>query len=92
MDLDQKTLKTSIQEPKLVNWSLHNGTNCVLAPMPDAPLTCLDFWCRAGSSFEQPGEEGIAHFLEHMIFKGSHTLKAGEFDKKIEALGGSIDS
>jgi zinc protease len=60
--------------------------------MPDAPLTCLDFWCQAGSSSESPGEEGIAHFLEHMVFKGSGRLAAGAFDEAIEALGGSSNA
>ena len=60
--------------------------------MPDAPLTCLDFWCQAGSSSEQPGEEGIAHFLEHMVFKGSDRFAAGAFDEAIEALGGSSNA
>ena len=60
--------------------------------MPDAPLTCLDFWCQAGSSSEHPGEEGIAHFLEHMVFKGSGRLAAGAFDEAIEALGGSSNA
>ena len=60
--------------------------------MPDTPLTCIDLWVRAGSSTERLGEEGIAHFLEHMVFKGSVCLEAGEFDKKIEALGGSSNA
>ena len=60
--------------------------------MPDAPLTCIDFWCQAGSSSERSGEEGIAHFLEHMVFKGSHRLAAGAFDEAIEALGGSSNA
>ena len=60
--------------------------------MPDAPLTCIDFWCQAGSSSEHPGEEGIAHFLEHMVFKGSGRLAAGAFDEAIEALGGSSNA
>ena len=60
--------------------------------MPDAPLTCLDFWCQAGSSSERPGEEGIAHFLEHMVFKGSDRFAAGAFDEAIEALGGSSNA
>ncbi len=60
--------------------------------MPDATLTCLDLWFRAGSSLEKAGEEGLAHFLEHMVFKGSNTHKAGEFDRKIEALGGSSNA
>ncbi len=60
--------------------------------VPDSPLTCLDLWCKAGSSFEKEGEEGLAHFLEHMIFKGSSRLKEGQFDEKIEALGGSSNA
>ncbi len=92
MDFYQRALKSSIHEPKIIDWSLQNGTKCVMAPMPDAPLTCLDFWCKAGSSVEEPGEEGMAHFLEHMVFKGSHSLNAGEFDKQIEELGGSSNA
>ena len=60
--------------------------------MPDSPLTCIDFWCQAGSSSERSGEEGIAHFLEHMVFKGSGRLAAGAFDEAIEALGGSSNA
>ena len=60
--------------------------------MPEAALTCLDFWCKAGSVYEEKGEEGIAHFLEHMSFKGSKNLQEGEFDLKIEALGGSSNA
>lgn len=60
--------------------------------MDDAPLVCLDFWCRAGSVWERPEESGIAHFLEHMVFKGSQQLAAGEFDLRIEALGGSSNA
>lgn len=60
--------------------------------LPDSPLVCLDFWCRAGSVFEGPGEGGLAHFLEHMVFKGSANLEPGEFDRRIEALGGSSNA
>ena len=60
--------------------------------LPDAPVVCLDFWCRAGSAFEQVEESGMAHFLEHMVFKGSTQLAAGEFDRRIEALGGSSNA
>ena len=60
--------------------------------MPEAALTCLDLWCRAGSASEQSGEEGMAHFLEHLVFKGSDRLPAGAFDREIEALGGSSNA
>ena len=84
------TVKTS--QPELSHLTLNNGTRCVIATMPDAPLTCLDIWFQAGSFSERPGEEGLAHFLEHMVFKGSERLQAGEFDRCIEALGGSSNA
>ena len=77
---------------KVNYWSLPNGATCVVADMEDAPLTCIDFWCKGGSSCERKDEEGIAHFLEHMIFKGSKNLKEGEFDLKVESLGGSSNA
>ena len=60
--------------------------------MPDATLTCIDLWIKAGSLYEQSGEEGMAHFLEHMVFKGGSNLKEGDFDREIEALGGSSNA
>ena len=77
---------------KVNQWSLPNGATCVLANMEDSPLTCIDFWCKGGSNYEMKNEEGIAHFLEHMIFKGSKNLKEGEFDLKIESIGGSSNA
>jgi zinc protease len=71
---------------------LANGAELVSLDLAEAPLVCLDFWCRAGSVFETGSESGMAHFLEHMVFKGSHTLAAGEFDRRIEALGGSSNA
>ncbi len=77
---------------KVNHWSLPNGATCVVANMEDSTLTCIDFWCRGGSNYEMNNEEGMAHFLEHMIFKGSKNLKEGEFDLKIESLGGSSNA
>ena len=71
---------------------LSNGAEIVSLALTGAPLVCLDFWCRAGSAFESGGESGMAHFLEHMVFKGSAHLNAGEFDRRIEALGGSSNA
>ncbi len=71
---------------------LENGCEVVSLALAGAPLVCLDFWCRAGSAFERDDESGMAHFLEHMVFKGSDHLAAGEFDRRIEALGGSSNA
>ena len=77
---------------KVNQWSLPNGATCVVADIEQSTLTCIDFWCKGGSLYEMKEEEGIAHFLEHMIFKGSKNLKEGEFDLKIESLGGSSNA
>ena len=71
---------------------LVNGASVVYLPLADSPLVCLDFWCRAGSVFEAPGESGMAHFLEHMVFKGSERLGPGEFDLRVEAMGGNSNA
>ena len=77
---------------KVNYWSLPNGASCVAADIEQSTLTCIDFWCKGGSLYEMKDEEGMAHFLEHMIFKGSKNLKEGEFDLKIESLGGSSNA
>ena len=68
--------------------TLRSGARVVSLNLPEAPLICLDLWCRAGSAFETADESGMAHFLEHMVFKGSDQQQAGDFDLQIEALGG----
>ena len=69
-------------------WKHPSKTNCVFVEESDSPLISLDFWCKAGVSFEEKNKVGVAHSLEHMIFKGSKLLKPGEFDLKIETMGG----
>lgn len=71
---------------------LANGARVVSLPLAEAPLVCLDFWCRAGSIFENSQESGMAHFLEHMVFKGSEQLGPGQFDLRIEAMGGNSNA
>ena len=92
MGLCHGTLIAISSGPALEHLTLPNGSTLVSADLPGASLTCLDFWCQGGSFWERDGEEGIAHFLEHMVFKGSERLKPGDFDRQIEALGGSSNA
>ncbi len=72
-----------------VNYYTHSSkTRCVFVDNKELPLISIDIWCKAGSSFEDVDKNGTAHFLEHMIFKGSNQIMPGEFDHKIESLGG----
>ncbi len=72
-----------------VKYYTHSSkTRCVFVDNKELPLISIDIWCKAGSSFEDVDKNGTAHFLEHMIFKGSNKIMPGEFDHKIESLGG----
>lgn len=53
---------------------LGNGCPITYLPVADASVVCIEFWCQAGSAMEQNTESGIAHFLEHMVFKGNENL------------------
>ena len=76
----------NVGEVKYYNHS--SKTRCVFVDNKELPLISIDIWCKAGSSFEEIDKNGTAHFLEHMIFKGSNKIMPGEFDHKIESLGG----
>jgi len=72
-----------------VNYYNHSSKpKCVFVDNKELPLICIDFWFKAGSAFEESDKNGTAHLLEHMIFKGSNEIMPGEFDNKIESLGG----
>ena len=72
-----------------INYLTHSSkTKCVCVDNKDLSLVSIDIWCKAGSSFEDPNKNGTAHLLEHMIFKGTNQIMPGEFDHKIESLGG----
>lgn len=67
---------------------LDNGMRVVVIPNPRAPVVTHMVWYAAGSADEPRGKSGIAHFLEHLMFKGSGDLEPGEFSKIVRALGG----
>ncbi|MBI1774339.1 MAG: insulinase family protein [Proteobacteria bacterium] len=68
--------------------TLPNGLEIVVIPNHRAPLVAHMVWYKVGSADERPGKTGIAHFLEHLMFKGTSTLAAGEFARVISRNGG----
>lgn len=78
--------------PQLESRTLPNGLRAVAVHMPGAPLTAIDVWIRAGSAYERPGERGAAHVLEHLLFRGTPTRRAGEIDAAIERCGGILNA
>ncbi|HEY0844378.1 MAG TPA: pitrilysin family protein [Noviherbaspirillum sp.] len=68
--------------------SLTNGMKVIVKEDHRAPTVAHMVWYKAGSMDEQNGMTGLAHVLEHMMFKGTKTLKPGEFSRRVAALGG----
>jgi predicted Zn-dependent peptidase len=71
---------------------LANGLTVVSHAMPEVETVSLGIWVGAGSRSEQIGEHGIAHFLEHMAFKGTATRSAQDIAEEIEAVGGELNA
>lgn len=71
---------------------LDNGLTLHIAPGHDAPVAAVQAWVGVGSADEAPTQAGIAHVVEHMLFKGSSAYGLGELTRAIEAGGGSINA
>jgi len=69
-------------------FTLNNGMQVVVVKNHRVPVVTHMVWYRVGSADEGPGESGIAHFLEHLMFKGTKKRKAGEFSKILARNGG----
>ena len=67
---------------------LANGLRVIVEEDHRAPTAVHMVWYRAGSMDEVSGTSGVAHVLEHMMFKGTKTVKSGEFSRRIAAAGG----
>lgn len=70
-------------------FKLANGMEFVVIPNHRAPVITSMVWYKVGAADEPRGYSGLAHYLEHLLFKGTATMKPGEFSKKIRALGGN---
>jgi zinc protease len=69
--------------------TLDNGMEIVVIPNHRAPVITHMVWYKVGAADEKWGKSGIAHFMEHLMFKGTKDIPPGEFSKRIKALGGN---
>ena len=69
-------------------FTLKNGMEVVVVNNPRVPVVTHMVWYRVGSADEEPGESGIAHFLEHLMFKGTKKREPGEFSEIVARNGG----
>lgn len=68
------------------------GLQVLVEPMPGFRGVALGLWIKAGSREDPPGKEGLAHFVEHMTFKGTRKRSALELAQSIDALGGHLNA
>lgn len=71
---------------------MSSGLTLIHQYIPATPVAVVDVWVQAGSRVEPNEWSGMAHFLEHMIFKGTHQLRPGMFDQAIETQGGMTNA
>lgn len=76
----------------LETYQLRNGMKVILWPTKKSPVVTVQAWVRTGSADERPGEEGISHFIEHLLFKGTRKYKVGEIASIIEGSGGELNA
>ncbi|OYY97318.1 MAG: peptidase M16 [Polaromonas sp. 28-63-22] len=72
----------------IAQFTLANGMTVIVKPDKRAPTVAHMLWVRVGSMDEVDGTTGVAHALEHMMFKGTPSVKPGEFSRRVAALGG----
>ncbi len=72
----------------VTQFTLANGMTVIVKPDRRAPTAVHMLWLRVGAMDEVDGTSGVAHVLEHMMFKGTDTLGPGEFSRRVAALGG----
>lgn len=71
---------------------LENGTKVVTETIPEFRSCTLGVWLSTGSRFESESQAGIAHFLEHLLFKGTTTRTAYDIAKEMDSIGGQLNA
>jgi zinc protease len=72
----------------VAHYTLANGLQLVVVPDHRTPVVTHMVWYKVGSADESPGKSGIAHFLEHLMFKGTAKNPAGRFSQTLATIGG----
>src|ERR1700689_4674090 len=74
--------------PEVTDFTLANGLEVVVVPDHRAPVVTHMIWYKVGAADETPGKSGLAHFLEHLMFKGTAKNPGDSFSQAVAAIGG----
>jgi zinc protease len=81
--------QTTVTSERPATFTLPNGMQVVVIPDHRTPVVTQMIWYKVGSADETPGKSGLAHFLEHLMFKGTAAHPAGEFSQTVLRIGGN---
>ncbi len=71
------------------SFTLENGMEVIIIPNPRAPVVTHMVWYRVGAANEPQGLSGMAHYFEHLMFKGTKKIAPGDFSRTVKKLGGN---
>jgi len=71
---------------------LSNGLIVATAEMPHMASVSLGIWVAVGSRYEAPAVNGVCHFIEHLLFKGTRRRSAREISQAVEGIGGYLNA
>ena len=72
--------------------TLSNGIQIITEPMPSVRSVAAGIWLSTGSRVEKPSENGISHFIEHMLLKGPYARSAEDIARQVDSIGGHLDA
>ena len=81
--------QTTVTSERPATFTLPNGLQVVVIPDHRTPVVTQMIWYKVGSADETPGKSGLAHFLEHLMFKGTAKHPVGEFSQTVLKIGGN---
>ncbi len=81
-------ISPSVAAPDVSHFMLKNGLEVVVIPDRRTPVITHMVWYKVGAADEEPGKSGLAHFLEHLMFKGTAKNPAGRFSQVVSTIGG----
>src|SRR5256712_5555374 len=79
--------QTTVTSERPASFTLGNGLQVVVIPDHRTPVVTQMIWYKVGSADETPGKSGLAHFLEHLMFKGTVKAPPGKFAQTINEIG-----
>src|SRR5437870_2779982 len=76
----------------IVITTLPNGVRVISEPMPHVRSVSVGIWIGSGSRRETPEQNGLSHFIEHVLFKGTTSRTAEDIARSVDSIGGNLDA